>query len=538
MDIEILFEAVRAALRESRLDLGNPAEFGDLVRVVGDRVPDMGGDAAETQPFITLVGMGLLGPATGLPDDHQVVELTHLAETFCKADDVEAILDLVATYGCGWQREIGAGSGWDGLWPASFTAMSKRVHLVCQLVSRLLHKTLFVDYPASDEAVSSLLETAANVTKILVQPQAPGPVAGTLAIQAGHADGDPIFAGLSVTSDRGWEEAIPAGARAVYQCTDGTARDERTGAEFAAGNIVRMLSSDTRSNVQIRDSDNATSLREIRPTAGDHLAFSGDVALSVWGCTCGRKDCASLHRLQSWDPAAEYGELKTFLLSAVRGQMQKRRQQAEKLKAKDFAQSLLGSYWARHGCGDGARLRLTEQLVHRLCTNPECPGRTHQGAAHTYAGSRCDRCATPATDRNPLVAVERLIVVGSAIESWSLGEYWRCGNAECQVPGPPAGRQTLIRAETAIREQAGLCTHCGERLFTDSRVGQVAECLTNAATALQGAIALNELRRQTECPHCERSGEPAAYCTACSQQGRPPALPASPSWFFAPAVRD
>lgn len=527
MDKEIIFEIVREILETSGLEISSPQEIAELMAQTMDALQDAGAKPVSPMRVSALTAMAVCGPLRGLPDDDVCDELEDLAGQFCDESDSEAIVDLVTAYGCGWRRDLGShDSGWNGLWAGAFTRLVKRLRGICHTVSRSLGSRLNVPFPSNHEGLIFLLEDSAQrVASMLVQPVAPMTIGERLTISAGGAD-DPIFAGLSIETDQAWHEDIPTGARAVYQCSAGGARDSVHDIGFEVGDIIRIVSSETESNVQIWTVNYQTKRHEKKPKAGDELGFYGSTRLDIRVCTCGRKDCVRMHRLSAWDPGEEFGKLQYFLLNALRGKMQT-------VKAKDFAQSLLGSYWARHGWIDGSRLRLAE-VVHRACPHEECREQDANQAFRIYLGDRCDRCGTVAKSETPLVTREHLIVVGAERSFWEFREYWRCGNPDCRVPDLASEGRTIVDPNEAMIRNACHCRECGESVWSREQYAEIEAGLADAKTMLEAARKLNTARVAQTCHNCGQPCEAMSYCTICESNGRSPRLPARPSWYFAP----
>ncbi len=524
MKKEIIIEAVRREIRACNIDLGRPTEFVGLLDVASEALRNADTDPVSPARLQSLTAMGLLGPKTGLPDDGQCETLEDLVESYCEESDHESLLDLVAAFGCGWQRDPGIlDAGWEGLWDASFTFLVKRVHGICRSVYRSLTERLHVQFPADDNPEHLLQQTATYLVTNLIQPVAPVATGSLFTISAGGADGDPIFAGLSVTTDAGWEEDIPTGARAVYQCTDGKAKDESVEVSFATGDIIRMVSSETVSNIQIWSENAQTKKHEKKPIAGGKFEFSGGAALAVHACTCGRNDCGQTHHLSAWDPGDEFGKLQHFLFNAIRGRMQS-------IKANDYAQSLLGSYWARHGWGTGARLRLAP-VIHHVCQNDTCQTANPDEGARVYMGDSCDRCNGAANVDTPIVARERLIVVDTEFPLWEFSEFWRCGEKECCVPGLNTDERTLI-VPTHVRLKNAICSVCRGPYWSENQKAVLGAALADSPTRLQ-AVRESNAAQGKACSSCNGNGVGIVCCDQCQTAGRAGKLPPRPTWCFA-----
>ena len=497
MTKEVVIEAVRQQVREAGLDLASPQEFPNLLEVAATALRAANADSLEPACLRTLTAMGALGPRIGLPEDELCDTLCALVEAHCEPQDHEALLDLVLAFGCGWRRGLGAaGTGWSGLWTPSFRGLEKRVLAICGTVYRALTEKLHVRFPAEDDPAPLLPHTATVLVTMLIQPVAPVAINRLLIVSAGNTDGDRIFAGLTIRTDAGWEEEVPTGARAVYQCVNGDAQDASQGIGFAAGDVIRMVSSETVSNLQVWSRDAETKKHEKKPTAGSEIEFSGSVDLHVHACTCGRKDCADRHHLSAWNPSDKFGKLQHFLYNAIRGKMQS-------LKAKDFAQSLLGSAWSRNGWGGGPRLRMAETIEQvNVGTN------------------------------KALIAHDRLIAVDTAQSIWELREYWRCGTANCEVPDLPGEGKTIIDAEDSIGRHVGTCVHCGNAFWSADRALTINQHFADAKTLLAGARGLEKSRRSEACQSCGAPGRTPNYCWVCEKSGRRCELPSRPSWYF------
>ncbi len=516
-------------MRTACVDLDGPTEFRGLVEIALSALRLNDVPTPITVRLNMLTAMGRFGPEQGFPTDKQCEVLQGYVTELCDEDDLGAIFDLVAAFGCGWQRNTDFHSNaWTGLWDLSFLSLVKRVRLICYRVSELLNDRFSLRYPTENGIKLSMSAASTFVAEALIQPSAPVSIHRSLGVMAGGVDGDPIFSGLSVTTDAGWHEEIRTGARAVYQCVQGNARVKKPKLHFEAGDVIRMTSSETRSNIQIREGHDQVIRKEIRPTAGKSFSFQGNVALTIRACTCGRRTCAQLHRLDAWNPAAEYGSLKNFLLNAIRGTMQA-------FAAKDFASNLLGSYWARHGCDDGSRLRLAE-VAHHACLSAECHEQGENDTIHYYVGNQCDRCNSGANDDTPLVIQERLIVVGAAIESWEFKEYWRCANDECGITDLNPNIGPLIDATSAVKKKAWQCNACGGNFFGEDAINALSQCIAGSKTLLTAARELDELRLRSQCQNCDAQGSPAAYCSICERHERTNQLPGMPRWLFAPAI--
>ena len=520
---EIIIDAVRAEVRNSPVDLGEPNSFAGLIRVASAALQDRDAAPLSTVRLHSLTAMGILGPKSGYPDDDQCELLHGLVEQYCEVSDHESLWDLVAAFGCGWHREPGIlDSGWDGLWDASFTYLVKRVLVICQSVYKSLIGNLRVQFPPGERPEPLLPQTANYIATMLVQPVAPLTAGSSFLVTAGEDD-DPVYAGLSITTDAG-RQTIPTGARAVYQCTNGEAGDESFGIGFVAGDVIRMVSSETVSNLQVWSDNGQTKKHEKKPTSGSQLEFLGQATLAVYACTCGRNDCAQRHRLSAWNPGARFGKLQHFLYNAIRGKMQS-------IKAKDFAQSLLGSHWAREGWGGGARLRFGE-VIHRACLEDDCRARGDKNSIRYYMGDRCDRCGVGATAETPLATRERLIVVDTEQLMWEFREYWRCGGTNCKVPELEREGKTIVDPEIAIRKNARRCASCGDGFWPDAQPTEVGQHFIGSNTLLAGVRALESARRQQHCHACGEQGRIPYYCRVCELNARDSELPARPSWYF------
>lgn len=547
---DVIIEAVREAIRIGHIDLERPENYRGLIEVALSAIELNDTPALSEARLHTLTAMAAFGPDKGLPSDEQCKTLEGHVTRFCANTDLGAIFDLVAAFGCGWQRDMDMHStGWDGLWEMSFQSLRRRVQRICYTVSGLLTSKLFLQFPTGDDTRISMLEASNFIAKMLIQPSAPVSVYQSFEILAGGRDGDEIFTGLSVTTDAGWHEEIPTGTRAVYQCVQGTAHEADPTRYFQAGDEINMTSSETRSTIDILRGDGEVKPPQIRPKAGKLFSFEGEVALTIRACTCGREDCAQVHELSAWNPAAEFGSLENFLFNAIKGPTTKKASNATNgvqndIKAKAFASNMLGSFWARHGCDDGSRLR-PANVVHHACMNPACQEPGKSDSNHYYAGNRCDLCEAGVTDDTPIVMKEDwLIVVGSAIEEWEFKEYWRCGNEKCALPGLKHKYGPLIDANKAIERKARKCgcpkagknaKVCDADFFGDDAIAAVTKCFSGSETLLKAAKKLNELRERSHCQSCNAKGAPASYCSSCTDQKRIEQLPRSPRWLFARA---
>lgn len=541
MDIETVFGIVCAELDDSRLSIGTSKEFSRLVENVIRELAEQNDelDSADRRQIQVLTAIAVMGGCFKSPGDAICASLEAYADKYCdqqKNGDFEYLdlLDLVAAFGCGWGRELSSGSGWDGLWGGSFTYLVKRVERITRHVYRMLRNDLHVLFPV-DDPVEPLRETATAITAMLITPTAPMmPVKNCLTISAGGRDGDPIFAGLSIKTDAGREEDIRPGGRAVYRCTDGKADDPDSKFGFRSGDVIEILSSDTRSEVMTWTDGNRNSLKRL--FAGRALNLAGDPTLEVWACTCGSLECERQHRITSWDPGQEHESLQNFLYVALKGRMQH-------IRARSFSASLLGSFWARQGWGSGTRLRMGD-VAHHVCVNAECSAGSHAQGVCVYMADACDRCGAKVTDETPIVKREALLLVVNTIHPlWELKEYWSCGADDCDPPGLDTREENHTYIEpvkSEIERKLRVCGVCdGEfwsyqeaaRLLEDARKQDENGNPIPEKTKREWLKRLERLRKKRTCNSCGQPAIAIVYCVVCRDAAS--RLKRDPTWLFA-----
>ena len=548
-DIAFVFGVVCGELDKLGVAVNSLEEFARLVELVTCKLRENTDMDAISRPRIqVLTAMAIQGGCVKLPGETMCEQLEGLAVEYCKQEkgrqeglDARSVLDLAAAFGCGWNRDLKRNPGWDGLWTGSFTYLVRSVEKIARSVYQSLHadgakgrrfkiRNLHVQFP-QDDPVEPLLETATFISAALVQPTTQKPAVTYLRIAAGARDGDPVLAGLTVTTDADWEEDIPPGGRAVYRCTDGKAHDNDRDRGFGAEDVIRLLSSDTRSEVNIwTDGKNRSQTRLI---AAQEQNFTGNAKLELWACTCSSPDCELRHRITSWAPWNDYQTLQNFLYHALRGKMQS-------ITAKEFAVSLLGSYWARQGWGNGARIRLA-RVAHRVCSSLKCVQLDDAPGVRVHMGAQCDRCGVTVTDETPVVLRDRLIVVNTIQPMWAIKEFWGCNRNGCHPSGlPEKNNHTLFEASIgSVMHKFAECGHCSEEFWSRDEALTILEnarkrdengATIPAKTLRECVRRLDRIRMKRVCQACGQPAVAIVYCAVC--QDATSGLKRDPTWLF------
>ena len=292
---------VQCHLGQPEFALTEPAQFRRLVERVRDVV------ATPIAPDVLAGATALCALRKGIewPPDPLVQEFVKVLRRLVPdpAQRETRAVEVGIPFGCGvWRTVLSQSTSWHGRWRGAFEKLEAIILRTILNANRWLSRCIKKFPPEGDPLFHGL---AAQLAWQLVRPEDDLELSDRGVVRVVTSpDGAAVCAlARRDAPTPAWETAAPSGAKLVLTLHAGTRPMTLTARGQAIpvddGARVVLVVQEQRTTLR---TDSKGAPKELRLKPWETVELDGVAIVSRWECSCGRKDCADCHRLESWRP--------------------------------------------------------------------------------------------------------------------------------------------------------------------------------------------------------------------------------------------